>query len=71
MKYLIAYKQDENTYLYVKTIGENIETTLFYANALNFINYKNAKNISTFLNEYDEKNNYIIIKYEFSLEEEE
>ena len=71
MKYLIAYKQDENTYLYVKTIGEKIETTLFYANALNFINYKNAKNISTFLNEYDEKNNYIIIKYEFSLEEEE
>lgn len=70
MKYLIASKQNENTYLYVKSINEKIETTLFYGNALDFITDEYANNIKDFLNEYDKNNEYVVIKYKYSLEEE-
>ena len=70
MSYLIAYKQGENTYVYVKSIGEKVETTMFYGNALNFLTQKYAKNISGFLNDYDKEHNYVVIKYEYNLEEE-
>lgn len=71
MEYLIAYKQNENTYAFVKNIGTNIETVIFYGNALNFLTYENAKSVSKFLNEYDEKHDYVVIKYEYELKEEE
>ena len=70
MEYFIAYKQSEDTYVYVKNIGINIETTIFYGSALNFIKQEYAKNIADFLNEYDEEHDYVVIKYEYSLEEE-
>lgn len=69
MKYLIAYKQNEDTYLYVTSIGTKIETTLFYANALDFLSKKNAENIVAFLNEYDTSHEYLVIEYEYSLTE--
>lgn len=71
MQYLIAYKQNENTYAFVKSISINIEITMFYGNALNFMSYENAKSVSKFLNEYDEKHDYLVIKYEYELKEEE
>lgn len=69
MKYLIAYKQDENTYLYVTNIGQKIETNMFYGNGLDFKSETNAQNICDFLNEYDNSKEYIVIKYEYSLKE--
>ena len=69
MKYLIAYKQNEDTYLYVTSIGAKIETTLFYGNGLDFLSETNAQNICDFLNEYDNSKEYIVIKYEYSLKE--
>lgn len=70
MQYFIAYKQSEDTYAYVTSIGVNIGTTIFYGNALNFITRENAENVSKFLNEYDNKHDYIVITYEYSLREE-
>lgn len=70
MEYFIAYKQSEDTYAFVKSISANIETTIFYGNALNFITQEYAKSIAKFLNEYDKEHDYIVIKYEYSLEEE-
>lgn len=70
MQYFIAYKQSEDTYAYVTSIGVNIGTTIFYGNALNFITHENAENVSKFLNKYDSKHDYIVITYEYSLREE-
>ena len=69
MKYFIAYKQSEDTYMYVISIGSKIETTLFYANALDFLSKKNAENTVAFLNEYDTLHEYLVIEYEYSLTE--
>ena len=70
MEYFIAYKQSENTYVFVKNIGVNIETTIFYGSALNFITRENAENVNKFLNEYDKNHTYIVIEYEYYLREE-
>lgn len=69
MKYFIAYKQNEDTYNYVISIGNKIETTLFYANALDFGNILNARNICNYLNEIDEEKEYIVIEYQYTLTE--
>lgn len=69
MKYLIAYKQDENTYLYVTNIGQKIETTLFYANGLDFLSKTNAENVCNYLNEYNNEHKYIVVEYKYSLKE--
>lgn len=69
MKYLIAYKQDENTYSYVTNIGSRIDTTLFYGNAIDFLNKTNAENICDFLNEYDSSREYVVLVYEYSITE--
>lgn len=69
MKYFIAYKQSEDTYMYVINIGSKIETTLFYANALDFITEQNAKSVCSYLNQIDETKEYIVIQYEYSLTE--
>ena len=69
MKYLIAYKQNEDTYMYVTNIGTKVETTMLYAYGLDFLSDKNAKNVAKFLNEYDKEHEYIVVKYEYSLEE--
>lgn len=69
MKYLIAYKQNEDTYIYVVNIGATIGTTLFYANALDFLTKENAENVCEYLNAYDTNHAYIVLKYEYSIEE--
>ena len=69
MKYFIAYKQSEDTYMYVISIGSKIETTLFYANALDFLNKINAKNVCSYLNEYDDTKEYIVLEYDYSIKE--
>lgn len=69
MKYLIAYKQDENTYLYVTNIGQKIDTTLFYGSAIDFLNKTNAKNVCKFLNDFDTTKNYVVLEYQYSLTE--
>ena len=69
MKYFIAYKQSEDTYMYVTSIGSKIDTILFYANALDFITYDNAKNVADYLNEYDADHTYIVIEYTYELKE--
>lgn len=69
MKYFIAYKQSEDTYMYVTSISNKIETTLFYANALDFLNKSNADNVCDYLNEIDTNHEYLVLKYEYSIEE--
>lgn len=69
MKYLVAYKQSENTYMYVTNIGTKIETTMLYAYGLDFLSKKNAENVVAFLNEYDTSHEYLVIEYEYSLTE--
>jgi hypothetical protein len=69
MKYLIAYKQNENTYLYVNNIGSSVGITMNYTSAIDFITKENASNVCKFLNEYDNTHEYIIIEYQFSLKE--
>lgn len=69
MKYLIAYKQSEDTYMYVTGIGSKIDTAMLYAYGLDFLSEKNAENVASFLNEYDPSHEYIVVKYEYSLEE--
>lgn len=69
MKYLIAYKQNEDDYVYVNSIGSTVGKTMTYYNALDFLTEENAKNICKFLKEYD-GNDYIVVKYEYTLTEE-
>lgn len=70
MKYFIAYKQNETDYIFVNSIGTNIGKTMTYYNAIDFLTKENAKNVCNFLNELDKDNEYIVIKYSYSLEEE-
>ena len=69
MKYLIGYKQDENTYLYVNGINTNISVSMNYASALDFLEEEYAKSICSFLNEYDKNKEYIVLKYQYSIKE--
>ena len=69
MKYLIGYKQDENTMLYVNSIATSVGVTMVYSNALNFINEENAVNVCNFLNEYDKNHEYTVLKYTYTLKE--
>jgi hypothetical protein len=69
MKYLIAYKQDENTILYVNSITTSVGVTMVYSSALDFISEENAINVCKFLNEYDTKHEYIVLKYTYSIKE--
>lgn len=71
MNYLIAYKQNEETYLYVNNIGKSVGVTMAYTDAINFITKENAKNICSFLNEYDINHEYIVMEYEYSIKESE
>ena len=70
MKYLIAYKQNEDDYIFVNSIGTAIGKTSTYYNAMDFLTKENAKNMCKFLNELDKENEYIVVKYEYSLKEE-
>jgi hypothetical protein len=70
MKYFIAYKQNESDYVFVNNIGTSIGKTMTYYNAIDFLSKENAENICKFLNELDNTNEYIVIKYEYSLNEE-
>ena len=70
MKYFIAYKQNESDYIFVSSISNNIGKAMTYYNALDFLSKENAKNVCKFLNEMDEENEYIVLKYEYSLTEE-
>lgn len=70
MKYLIAYKQNEDDYVFVNNIGTTIGKTATYYNAMDFLTQENAKNVCEFLNDYDKANNYIVVKYEYTLTEE-
>lgn len=70
MKYLVAYKQGEDEYIFVNSIGSTIGKTMTYYNAMDFLSEENAKNICKFLNEIDSNNEYIVIKYQYTLEEE-
>lgn len=69
MKYFIAYKQDENTYLFVNAIGSSVNVDMSYAKAIDFMSLENAKNVCEFLNEYDKNHEYIAITYKYSLTE--
>lgn len=69
MKYLIAYKQSEDTYTYVSNIGLRIDTALFYGNAIDFLSKENAENVCNFLNEYDTTREYVVLVYEYSIKE--
>lgn len=69
MKYFIAYKQTEDTYAYVTNIGTVVNTTLSYALALNFLSKKNAQNVCSFLKEYDNSRDYVVLEYEYSISE--
>ena len=70
MKYLIAYKQNEDDYIFVNNIGITIGKTPTYYNAMDFLTKENAKNVCEFLNDYDKENNYVVVKYEYTLTEE-
>ena len=69
MKYLIAYKQNEDTYVYVNNISSSVGVTMAYASAINFITKDNAINVCKFLNDYDKNHNYIVLEYKFSMTE--
>ena len=69
MKYLIGYKQNEDTYLYVNNIGTTVGVTLAYYGAIDFISEKDANNVCNFLKKYDAEHEYIVLKYEYSIEE--
>jgi hypothetical protein len=69
MKYLIAYKQNDD-YVYVNNIGTTIGKTTTYYSAMDFLTEENAKNVCEFLNDYDKTNNYVVVKYEYTLTEE-
>ena len=69
MKYLIAYKQSENDYVYVKNIGNTISKTTAYYDAIDFLTYEDAKNVCNFIKEYEKSNDYVIIKYTYKFEE--
>lgn len=69
MKYLIAYKQNEQ-YCYVSNINQTIGTTLAYINAIDFLSLTNAKNVCKFLNESDTTHEYIVLTYEYTIKEE-
>lgn len=69
MKYLIAYKQNEDDYVYVNNIGTTIGKTPTYYSAMDFLSEENARNICKFLKEYDD-NDYVVVKYEYTLTEE-
>ena len=70
MKYLIAYKQDENTYLFVNAIGSSINVDMSYAKAIDFMSLENARNVCEFINEYDTNHEYIVITYKYSFTED-
>lgn len=70
MKYFIAYKQNGTDYIFVNSIGTNIGKTMTYYNAIDFLTKENADNICKFLNELDINNEYVVVKYEYSLTEE-
>lgn len=70
MKYLIAYKQGEFDYVFVNSISSSIGKTMTYYNAINFLTKENAENVCKFLNELDTNNEYVVVKYEYSLTEE-
>ena len=70
MKYLIAYKQNENDYVYVNSIASTIGKTMAYYNAIDFLTKENAENVCKFLKEYDDNENYVVVKYQYTLEEE-
>ena len=69
MKYLIAYKQNENDYVYVNSIASTIGKTMAYYNALDFLSEENAKNICKYLKDFDGED-YVVVKYQYTLEEE-
>ncbi len=70
MKYLIAYKQNEEDYVYVNSISNTIGKTMTYYSAMDFLTKENAENVCKFLNDYDKTNNYVVVKYQYTLEEE-
>lgn len=70
MKYFVAYKQSENDYIYINSIGSTIGKTPNYYGAIDFLSKENAENICKFLNEYDTTQEYIVISYQYSLKEE-
>ena len=69
MKYFIGYKQNEETYMFVNSIGATIGATLTYSNAIDFLTEENALNVRDYLNEYDTNHEYIVLKYEYSITE--
>lgn len=70
MKYFVAYKQNENDYIFVNSISSTIGKTTTYFNAIDFLSKENAENICKFLNEFDSSNEYVVVKYEYTLTEE-